>query len=115
MSDKTWYMYIVTCSDKSFYCGITTDLDRRVDEHNTKKTGAKYTRSRRPVTLLFFQEFQGRSDALKSEAAFKKLKRHDKLLYMTKITEERLDAEYEKFRNSTVDVHSNSPMSDHDS
>ena len=107
-------MYVVTCADKSFYCGITTDLDRRIDEHNTKKKGAKYTKSRRPVALFFTQEYPSRSSALKAEAAFKKLKRHDKLQYMSKICEERLLVEYNKFKESTVDVHGDSTMCNHD-
>lgn len=107
-------MYVVTCSDKSFYCGITTDLDRRIDEHNTKKKGAKYTKSRRPVTLFFTQEHPSRSAALKAEAAFKKLKRHDKLQYMAGVCEERLLAEYSQFKEkSTVDVQGDSTVSEH--
>ena len=108
-------MYVVACADKSFYCGVTTDLDRRIDEHNTKKKGAKYTKSRRPVTLFFTQEFPSRSAALKAEAAFKKLRRHDKLQYMSSVCEERLLAEYNKSRESTVDVQANGSMSKHNS
>jgi putative endonuclease len=107
-------MYVVTCADKSFYCGITTDLDRRIDEHNTKKKGAKYTKSRRPVTLFFTQELPTRSAALKAEAAFKKLKRHDKLQYMASICEERLFAEYRQLKEkSAVDIQGDGTMSKH--
>ena len=77
-------MYVVQCGDhtQSYYCGITTDPERRVKEHNKSKKGAKYTRSRRPVRLMFTQLCESKSDALKKEAAFKKLKRPEKLQYM---------------------------------
>ena len=78
-------MYVVQCGDhtQSYYCGITTDPDRRVREHNeNNKKGAKYTRSRRPVRLMFTQLCESKSDALKKEAAFKKLTRSQKLQYM---------------------------------
>jgi putative endonuclease len=85
-------MYVLECTDerKSLYCGVTTDIDRRVLEHNNSKKGAKYTRARRPVHLLFTQEFRNRSEALKSEAAFKKLTREQKYTYMAHVCEKRL-------------------------
>ena len=108
-------MYVVACSDKSFYCGATTDLDRRVDEHNTKKKGAKYTRSRRPVTLLFFEEHPDRSSALKSEAAFKKLTRRQKLRYMADECERRLAEDYKAYLDSLeVNVVDNNSVGEHD-
>jgi putative endonuclease len=61
------------------YTGYTTNVNRRVIEHNTSSKGAKYTRSRRPVTLVYYEEFNTRSDAMKRECSIKKLSRNDKL------------------------------------
>lgn len=86
-------MYVVQCGDhtQSYYCGISTDPERRLKEHNeSNKKGAKYTRSRRPVRLMFTQECESRSDALKKEAAFKKLTRPKKLQYMCDYIEEQM-------------------------
>ncbi len=76
---KEWYVYIVQCSDKSLYTGITVDVDRRVLEHNTSNKGAKYTRPRRPVQLVYSEVHKDRSSASKRESAIKKLSRADKL------------------------------------
>jgi putative endonuclease len=76
---KEWYTYIVECSDKSLYTGITTDLDRRVDEHNTSNKGSKYTRTRRPVKLVYNETHTDRSTSSKRESEIKKLSRTDKL------------------------------------
>lgn len=73
-----YYAYIVECADKTLYSGITTVLERRIQEHNESPKGAKYTRTRRPVRLLYTEEFATRSEALKREAAFKKLSRKGK-------------------------------------
>ena len=73
-----WFMYVVKCSDNSFYTGITTDITRRLNEHNTTSKGAKYTRSRRPVELVYWIDFKDRSTAAKAEARFKKLSRKEK-------------------------------------
>ena len=75
-----YYLYILECSDQTFYTGITTDLKRRVAEHNGQgKLGAKYTAGRRPVKLVYSKKFQNRSMALKEEARVKKMKRAEKL------------------------------------
>ena len=76
---KAWFVYIVECSDKSLYTGITVDLDRRVLEHNTSNKGAKYTRPRRPVQLVYSEAYEDRSSASKRESAIKKLNRVEKL------------------------------------
>jgi len=73
-----WYVYIVQCADRSYYTGITTDIDRRIDEHNGAKTGARYTRAKRPVRLVFSREARDRSHASKLEVAIKKLSRRQK-------------------------------------
>ena len=80
--NKDWYVYIVKCSDNSLYTGITVDLERRVEEHNTSKKGAKYTKSRRPVHLVYSETHQDRSSASKRESAIKKLSRSEKLILL---------------------------------
>jgi len=78
MSDPRWRLYVLRCSDETLYTGITTDLSRRVHEHNQGK-GAKYTRGRTPVEIVYFERYDSRSSASKAEAAFKKLSRKKKL------------------------------------
>jgi putative endonuclease len=77
-----WLMYVAECSDGSYYTGITTDMTRRLNEHNRTKRGAKYTRSRRPVRLIYFESHENRSEASRAEAAFKKLTRKKKEAYI---------------------------------
>jgi putative endonuclease len=75
----SYFVYIVECADKSFYTGITTDVMRRVREHNGEKNkGAKSTRMRRPVHIVYTEEFPSRSLASKREYAIKKLTRSEK-------------------------------------
>ena len=76
---NSWKVYIVKCSDETLYTGITTDLDRRIYEHNHSNLGAKYTRIRRPVKLIYSEECQDRSCASKREYLIKHLSREDKL------------------------------------
>lgn len=68
------------CSDGSYYTGITTDTQRRLLEHNFSFKSAKYTRSRRPVKLVYEEESQNRSTASKREYQIKKMKRKDKII-----------------------------------
>jgi putative endonuclease len=75
-----YYLYILRCADKTLYTGITIDLARRLREHNSTKFGAKYTRSRRPVKLVYSKKFRSRSRALKEEYRIKQLPRSEKLL-----------------------------------
>ena len=77
-NNQIWYLYVVRCSDNTLYTGVTTDLKRRLDEHNTSKRGAKYTSSRRPVELVHYKLYQSRSTAQKAEYKFKKLTREQK-------------------------------------
>lgn len=72
------YAYLVRCADGTLYAGWTTDLARRVKAHNDGR-GAKYTRSRRPVTLVYFETFDTQEEARKREAALKRLTRAEKL------------------------------------
>jgi len=73
-----WHVYILKCSDGSLYTGITTDICRRLKEHNNKK-GGSYTRSRLPATLLYKENCLNRSQALKRELQVKSLPRAKKL------------------------------------
>ncbi len=73
-----WTLYIVRCSDSTLYCGITNDLERRIRQHNEGR-GARYTSGRRPVKVLKSWQCPSHSEALRSEAAFKKLSRTAKL------------------------------------
>jgi len=74
-----YFLYILQCADDTLYTGITTDLDRRIKEHNNSKLGAKYTKIRRPVKLVYSQQFTDRSEASKEESRIKKLSRQQKL------------------------------------
>jgi len=76
MSEKN-YTYIVQCSDGSLYTGWTTDIERRLKAHNSGK-GAKYTKSRRPVTLVYYEEFQTKKEAMQREYAIKQMTREQK-------------------------------------
>ena len=73
-----WYIYILECSDGTLYTGITTDVNRRLLEHNSGK-GAKYTKTRRPVVLKALFEANNRSEASKEEYRIKRLSRNEKL------------------------------------
>ena len=72
------YTYILKCKDGSLYTGWTYDLEQRVAAHNTGK-GAKYTKARRPVELVYFEEFETKEQAMKREYAIKQMARKDKL------------------------------------
>lgn len=71
------YTYMVRCSDGSLYTGWTVDLEMRVVAHNSGK-GAKYTKSRRPVTLAYYEVFENRQDAMRREYAIKQLPKKEK-------------------------------------
>lgn len=71
------YTYLLECADKTLYCGWTNDLDRRVKAHNMGQ-GAKYTKPRRPVTLAYFETFDTKEEAMRREAAIKRLTRKQK-------------------------------------
>ena len=78
-NNSDWFVYILECNDKSLYTGITNNLEKRIEQHNSSADGAKYTRPRRPVKYVY-QEIQlNRSEATKREIAIKKLKRAEKL------------------------------------
>lgn len=71
------YVYIVKCHDGTFYTGWTNHLDKRIQAHNLGK-GAKYTKSRRPVQLIYYEVFDNKIDAMKREYAIKQLSRQEK-------------------------------------
>ena len=77
------FVYILKCSDNTLYTGWTTDLSRRIQTHNEGK-GAKYTRARLPVELVYFEQLNNKSDALKREYAIKQLTRKNKLELINK-------------------------------
>ena len=78
-ADKIWMVYILECSDKTLYTGITNDLEKRLEQHNFGKDGAKYTRVRRPVTCVYTETQENRSEATKREMVIKKFSRAAKL------------------------------------
>jgi putative endonuclease len=75
---KKWFLYILRCSDGTLYTGVTTDISRRLNEHNTSKRGSKYTRTRRPVELVYYVDFENQSTAQVAEYNFKQLTRKQK-------------------------------------
>lgn len=79
-----WYVYVLLCADSTLYCGITTNIDRRVEEHNHPKKAAKYTRVRQPVRLVYREGVETRSLALKREWEIKQLSREQKLSLIDK-------------------------------
>ncbi len=83
---STYHLYILKCNDGTLYTGITTDVTRRVKEHNSSLKAAKYTSLRRPVELLFSKQVGDRSSAIKEELRIKKLPRTKKLELATSTT-----------------------------
>lgn len=75
----SYFVYILECSDSSLYTGIAKDLKKRLEEHNSSEKGAKYTKSRRPVKLVYSEVSEDRSSASKREYIIKKLTRSQKL------------------------------------
>ncbi|MFT5832182.1 MAG: putative endonuclease [Candidatus Paceibacteria bacterium] len=85
MKATTHYVYVLRCADGTFYCGYTTDVERRVLEHNGQGAvaGARYTSGRRPVQVIHHEVFATRSEALKREVVIKKLSRKEKEKWYT--------------------------------
>ncbi len=71
--EASWFVYMVRCNDNTLYTGITKDLEKRVTEHNSARGGAKYTRARRPVKLVYCEQAESRSAAAKREYELKKM------------------------------------------
>jgi putative endonuclease len=80
-----YYLYILRCADTTLYTGITTDLARRIVEHNGTKLGSKYTSARRPIELVYSKKFKNRSLASKEEARIKKLNKYEKIELINKL------------------------------
>lgn len=82
---NTWWVYFLRCSDNSLYAGVTTDILRRIDEHNNSKLGAKYTRARRPVRLAYLEKSDNKSTACQREYQIR---------HLTKVKKEQLVSKY---------------------
>ena len=78
MSETNWVVYILQCNDDTLYTGITTNLERRINQHENGK-GAKYTKGRSPFKIIYIQICNDKSSALKRELEIKKLKKSEKL------------------------------------
>ncbi|MFA5320772.1 MAG: GIY-YIG nuclease family protein [Candidatus Omnitrophota bacterium] len=95
MRKRRLWVYIVECRDKTLYTGYTTDLPGRITAHNSGR-GAKYTRQRRPVKLVWSREYNRLTDALKAEKAVQSLTRKDKQLLVSGVSPEKGSREYLK-------------------
>jgi predicted GIY-YIG superfamily endonuclease len=76
--DKVWHVYIVKCADRSLYTGVAKDVGARIEQHNSGR-GAKYTRTRRPVELVYLEPAGDRSAALRREIAIKRMRSTEKV------------------------------------
>lgn len=81
------YTYIVKCKDGTLYTGWTNNLEKRIKDHNEGR-GAKYTKSRRPVALVYYETFETKEEAMRREYAIKRLERKEKLKLMKETKEE---------------------------
>jgi putative endonuclease len=90
MISSVWYLYIALCGDNTFYTGVTTDVKRRIEKHN-EGTGAKYTRGRAPIELIYCAQYANRSEAQIEEARIKKLSRKQKELLVSEKLLEKLN------------------------
>jgi putative endonuclease len=79
-----WFVYMLRCSDDTLYTGVTTDVARRLTEHNGRTKGAKYTKARQPVELVYSKKVKDRSSAQIKEAQLRRLTRAEKLLLVNK-------------------------------
>lgn len=81
--ERNWFVYILNCADGTLYTGITNDLDRRIKAHNAG-TASKYTRVRRPVSIVYSEEVETKGDALRRELQIKRLTRSEKMAIIKK-------------------------------
>ena len=84
------YVYLLQCADSTLYCGWTTDLKARIRTHNEGQ-GAKYTKSRRPVKLVYYETFEDKHEALSREWHIKRMSREEKVLLIKKASEDILE------------------------
>ncbi|WP_458415369.1 GIY-YIG nuclease family protein [Schinkia sp. CFF1] len=94
-SSNKYYVYILKCHDGSYYTGYTNNLEKRIEKHQKGK-GAKYTRGRTPVELLFYEEYESKREALQEEYRIKQLTREQKEKYMQKTKHHSMCGEDEK-------------------
>ncbi len=88
-SGQGWSVYLLRCADNTLYCGVTTDLARRVRQHNGEMAGgARYTRARRPVTLVLARDFPSRGEAQRVEARVKKARAEKRLALLESLADE---------------------------
>ena len=97
------YTYIVKCADSTLYTGWTNDLDKRIKAHNSGK-GAKYTKTRRPVKLVYYEEHETKKEAMSREYAIKQLKREQKEQLMTGHPLSKKDKKYIQRCNETLNA-----------
>lgn len=83
-----WYVYLVRCADASLYCGVTTDMERRLREHNAGSRGAKYTRTRRPVEAVCCVAQPDKAAACRLEWRVKQLPRSKKIAFLVQLAQE---------------------------
>ena len=81
--ERKWFVYILNCADGTLYTGITNDIDRRIKAHNAG-TASKYTRVRRPVSIVYSEEVETKGDALRRELQIKRLTRSEKMAIIMK-------------------------------
>lgn len=91
MSSVRNFVYILRCADDTLYTGWTNDPEKRLEAHN-KGLGAKYTRSRTPVAMVYLEELESKGEALSRELAIKKLKRNEKLLLISEYEKQKREA-----------------------
>lgn len=96
-----WHIYIAECADKTLYTGITNNLSRRLEAHNSSDKGAKYTRGRRPIMLLYSRQLPDKSTALKEEHRLKKLSKKEKLEWIQKEQKVKSNLYFHKLRIDT--------------
>ena len=84
----SWFVYILKCADSTLYTGITTDPERRTQEHNGSKKGARYTRAKLPVHLVYTEAAENRAEASRREWQIKQLTRRQKLQLIGKAPHE---------------------------
>ena len=84
ISEKKWIIYLLECGDKTLYCGITNNIDNRLKQHRGEiQGGAKYTRSRGPIKLVYSEKTKSRSDAQKREMIIKRMSKKEKLMLIS--------------------------------
>ena len=86
ISQAIWFVYLVRCRDATLYCGIAKDLARRLEEHNSPDKGAKYTRGRQPVQLVYAEEVSSRAHATQREGQIKRMTRREKMTLIETFT-----------------------------